>query len=848
MHGKGLHATAPLPQPRNIDMVWLKRLGMVVLVLVAVLAALAAYTVWRSLPQLNGARTVPGLEAAVLVQRDAADVTHITAEDPRDAWFALGYVHAQERAWQLELNRRTTRGELSTLFGPATLSTDLLVRTLDLMSAARRQLANLPQEAHAALQAYADGINALHDHGDQWLSPEFHAMGARPGRWLPEDSVAWSLLMALDLGGNWGTEFARLRALEVLDTQRMWQLLPPADGAEPVSRTDFARLYAGLGVYRQGSGRYTPPSAPPRPAPGPMQPRLYEVKAAPDGVWQAQWRRWSQAYVAQAGTPGGKGSNSWIVAGSHSASGMPLLANDPHLGLNAPSLWYMARLRAPGLDVIGASMPGLPFIVLGRTAGVAWGFTNTGPDVQDLYLEQLDPTDPRRYRTPDGWAHFTERSVRIEVKGHPDIVTTLRASRHGPVLSDIQIQYRDLLDLDRYAVALRWSALDPDNRTVYAGLNMNQAQDVDQFIAAGADYHSPMQTVVMADTTGKVAYKAMGKAPLRRDDNDIRGLAPAPGWHARYDWDGWLPYADNPGGDAGEQGWVAMANQGLVPPDHPQFIGQDWAEPYRHDRIAALLDNHRAHDLAGMRAIQADQLSLSAVQLLSYLRAARTDHPLAAAARRELAEFDGTMRADAAAPLIFTAWIDELTRGLLAPRLGTARFASLYGKRQFRPTVERILADNDTWWCAPLSCAEQTGAALSRALERLQQAYGADVASWRWGAAHPSLSVHRPFGQVPGLARVFDIAVPVGGDGQTVNAAQYWLEGEQPYASRHGAGLRLLFDLADLEASRYILHTGQSGVVYSRRYRDMRDEWAAVVDRPLRLQPEQFRHTLTLEP
>lgn len=825
-------------------MVWLKRLGMALLALVGVLAALAAYTVWRSLPQLDGSRTVPGVEAAVLVQRDTADVTHITARDRRDVWFALGYVHAQERAWQLELNRRTMRGELSALFGPATLPTDLLLRTLDIMAAARRQLANLPEEAREALQAYSDGINALHAHGGQWLSPEFYVLGARPGRWLPEDSVAWSLLMALDLGGNWGTEFARLRAVEVLDTQRMWQLLPPAAGAEPASRVDFARLYAGLGVYRQGAGRYMP--APP-PPPAMPAPRLYEADAAPASALQAAWRGWAEDYVAQAGMPAGKGSNSWIVSGNHTGSGKPLLANDPHLGLNAPSLWYMARLSAPGLDVIGASMPGLPFVVLGRTAGVAWGFTNTGPDVQDLYLEQIDPANPRRYRTPDGWENFTEKSVRIAVKGHPDLVTTLRATRHGPVLSDVQAQYRDVLDLDRYAVALRWSALEPDNRTILAGLNMNQAQDVDQFIAAGADYHSPMQTVVMADTAGKTAFKAMGKAPLRRADNDILGLAPAPGWLARYDWEGWLPYADNPGGNA-EQGWVAMANQGLTPPGYPYFIGQDWAEPYRYDRIAALLERSQAHGLADMRNIQADQLSLSAVRLLPYLRKARTDHPLGPAAQRELAGFDGTMRADAAAPLIFAVWADELTRGLLTPRLGMARFASLYGKRQFRPTVERILDENDAWWCAPRTCAEQTGSALTRALDRLEDAYGGEVAAWRWAAAHPALSVHRPFGQMPGLARIFDVAAPVGGDGETVNVGQYWLAGDRPYASRHGPGLRLLFDLADPEASRYMLHTGQSGLVYSRRYRDMRDEWAAVADRPLRMRPERLRHTLTLEP
>ena len=400
-----------------------------------------------------------------------------------------------------------------------------------------------------------------------------------------------------------------------------------------------------------------------------------------------------------------------MVAGSHTASGKPLLANDPHLALSAPAIWYFARLKAPGLDVVGATLPGLPFVVIGRTDAVAWGFTNTGPDVQDLYLEQVNPTNPAQYRTPDGWADFASRTETIKVKGKPDVAFTTRDTRHGPVLSDAQASIGEYLDTKKFVLSLRWSALDPDNRTILAGLRANRARSVDELTAAWADYHSPMQNVVMADTSGRIAYKAVGKVPLRRADNDIRGIAPSPGWDARYDWAGWLPFADTPQDNptlTAERGWIATANQRIHAADYPYFIGQDWHVPYRYDRIAELLAARPKHDLDSMRALQADVKSAATLRLLPTLQATTSTHALAAAALATLKGFDGTMTEAGAAPLVFSAWADELTRGLLAPKLGAKRFVGQYGKRQFRGAVETIMASNDEWWCAPKTCAEQS--------------------------------------------------------------------------------------------------------------------------------------------
>lgn len=837
-------------------MAWIKRtaLGLVATALLA--GAGAAVYVQRSFARLDGGLTVDGLAQPVQVRRDASDVTHVQAQSPQDAWLAMGYVHAQERTWQLEFNRRLMHGELSEVFGPATLETDKLMRALDIMGAARRQYAGLPRWAQEALQAYSKGIEAFHQHRPQALPPEFHLLGVQPGgasgaAWTPEDSVGWALMMALDLGGNWGNEFARLSLARVLDTDRLGELMPPYPGEKPAASADLARLYRELGVYRtaQATGATAKPVA--------DGGRHASLWTNPVGTGMLAW---ADELTRNAGTNEGKGSNNWVVAGSRTASGKPLLANDPHLGLSAPAIWYFAGLQAPAgqasdgtpiaaMDAVGATLPGLPFVVLGRTDRVAWGFTNTGPDVQDLYLEQINPADATQYRTPDGWAPFTVRTETIRVKGSADVVLQLRSTRHGPVLSDVQKSHAEVLDLGKYVLALRWTALDADNQTVLAGFKTNQSQSVDELFEGLAHYHSPMQSVVAADDQGHIRFKAAGRVPLRGADNDIRGVAPSPGWDARYDWKGWIPYEETPQDDGAAKGWVATANQRVTAPGYPHFLTQDWTLPYRYERIAQLLDATDQHDAASMQAIHRDVTSLAARRLLPHLLQTRSSHALSATAQQQLQGFDGVMDADRAAPLIFAAWVDELARGVIAARIGEERFKATYGKRDYRAAIEGILERNDAWWCQPLSCAEQSAAALGRALDRLQAAYGTEVAQWRWGAAHPALSVHRPFGNVPALARFFDVSVPSHGDGYTVNVGQYNAgETSGPFVNRHAASLRAVYDLADLEQSRFIYQTGQSGLVFSPRYRDMSGTWAHTEYRPLQRQPARWAHSLVLSP
>ena len=800
----------------------------VALLLVLALAAAAVY-VWRAFPSLDGELRAPGLRAPVQVRRDASDVTHIEAQSVADAYFALGYVHAQERSWQLEFNRRVMHGELSEVLGPSTLAIDKHLRRLGVMQAARAQFAGLPEATRAQLKAYADGINAFHATSSQALPPEFHILGVKPGAWTPEDSVGWSIMMALDLGYNQDLEFARLSALQRLNTEQLWQLIPPYPGEARATNVDLGALYRSLGVYRADA-------------------------PAPQKTAQADTLDW---------LPGGQegvGSNNWVVAGTHTKSGKPLVVNDPHLGLSAPAIWYFARLKAPAaaggapLDVIGATLPGAPVVVLGRTAGMAWAYTNTSSDVQDFYLEQINPDNAKQYRTPTGWADFVQREEVIKVKGQPDEKITVLGTRHGPVLSNGNPTYEDVIDGKRYVLALRWAALDADNQTIDAGLRANYAQSVDQLVASYANYHSPMQNLVAADTGGKTVYRAVGRVPLRGAQNDVRGMAPVPGWEAKYDWAGWVKPEETPHVDDAAiqaKGWLATANQRVVAQDYPYFIGADWVTPERFDRIESLLAKTPRHDWQSMREVQVDQLSLSTRRLLPVLQATQSQHPQAAQALALLKNFDGTMAADQGAPLVFALWADELTRGLAVPKLGEAKFNALYGKRSFRSGLESMLLDAKTSaaWCGAQGCAAASSQALSRALDRIVAQQGSDVSAWRWGSAHPALSGHRPFANVAALARFYDVAVPVGGDGWTVNVAQYWANQPlKPFAARHGPSLRAIYDLADLEQSRFVYQTGQSGLVFSSRYRDMSEQWARVEYRPLQLRPNAWSHQATLTP
>jgi penicillin G amidase len=736
----------------------LRVLGLVFLVFVVSGAGFYLY-LRKSLPVTRGEIAVPGLGAPVEVLRDRDSVPHIYAASLEDAHFGLGFVHAQDRLWQMEMNRRIGSGRLAEILGPNALEADRFMRTLGLRGVAEANLKNYDAETRRLLDAYTSGVNAYLAQRPV-LPPEFWLLGVTPEPWSPLDSIVWTKVMAWDLGSNWRSEVLRMHLSRTLSTERIQEFLAPYPGDSPPKLPDLRALYPAL-----------------------------EKKPGQNPVF------------SESGFIGG--SNSWAVSGARSMSGKPMLASDPHLGLTAPPVWYFAHLHAPGMDAIGGTLPGVPGILIGRNDRIAWGLTTTGADVQDLYLERLDSA-------------FSTHEEVIKVKGGPDERLTVRRSRHGPIISDASRVA--LAAVPRgYAIALAWTALAEDDATLQAALRLSRARDWNEFLGAARSLHAPVQTASYADTAGNIGYAVAGRVPVRQPQNDLRGLAPAPGWDARYDWSGYLafehlPRAFNPPGGA-----VVLANHKVTPPKYPHHITYEWQPPYRARRIEQLLGSGK-HDLESFKRMQADVVSLAARQLLPSF--------LSAYPEKSLQAWDGTMAAERVEPLVMVAWWREFARALYADELGDAFRTSWSARAVF---MENVLA-GQSHWCddvrtsLPETCAELLASSFGKAMQDLKTRYGED---WRWGEAHAARHRHRPFSRQPWLARIFDIRVPSGGDGYTVNAgaSDFHDEGE-PYANRHAASLRMIADLADPQASVFIHSGGQSGNPLSPHYGDFAAGWA----------------------
>jgi penicillin amidase len=751
----------------------------------------------QSLPRLEGEIALRGVGGPVEILRDAYGVPHIFAGSERDAHFGLGFVHAQDRLWQLEVNRRVGAGRLAEVLGPAALESDRFMRTLGVRRAAEVNLGHLDSETLGALEAYAAGVNAFLATGPV-LPPEFLLLGVRPEPWRPVDSLTFLKLMAWDLGANWRSELLRMRLSRSLPASRIQQFLPPYPGDAPVELRDLNEVYEGL------------EREPPR-----LARDFFPTDA--DGL----------------------GSNSWVVAGERSATGKPLLANDPHLGLTAPPAWYLAHLDAPGLSAIGATLPGVPGVLVGRNDRIAWGFTSTGPDVQDLYLEKLDTAGS--YLTPQGPLPFQTVTESIRVKGGADEKLEVRVSRHGPVISDVIPAALELTPRG-HAMALAWTALAADDLTMRAALRVGRARNWSEFEAAARDLHAPQQTITYADVDGNIGFLVAGRVPLRKPENDLKGLAPAPGWDARYDWAGYLPFEALPRAFNPAAGALVSANQKITPPGYAHHITSEWQLPYRARRIDELLAKLGRHSLDSFARMQLDSVSLAARELLPHLLAARARDDAGREALKMLATWDGDMAAGRPEPLIMAAWWRELAFAVYADELGEA-FRHHWGPRPAFLTA--VLRQNHAW-CDDVrtrrteTCDELLSDSLDKALADLKRRYGEDPRSWTWGEAHPAWHRHRPLSRHAAFSRLFDISVPSAGDAYSVNVGRPDFGDEAaPYASRHAGSYRAIYDLANPQASLFIQSGGQSGNPLSPHYRAFAAPWArgeyirALTDRAL---------------
>ena len=675
------------------------------LTLILLLALIGGAGYWwllQGLPVIDGERRVAGLEAPVEILRDAHAIPHISGETMEDVIFAQGYVHAQDRLWQLEFQRRVGAGRLAEIVGADALPTDKFMRMLGFYRLAEANIADLSEDARRWLDAYAAGVNAFLADREGPLPPEFLLLGhddIEP--WRPADSVVWIKMMSLDLSRNWQNELLRARLATRLSDEQIADLWPgyasdaPITLASDLGDLDLDRLTQAL-----------PPAPPP-----------------------------------------GMGSNGWVISGERSQTGAPLLVNDPHLGLRTPGAWYLAHLKAPELELIGAGLPGVPGIALGHNGEIAWGMTNTGPDTQDLFIEKIDPADPTRYLTPEGPAPFDSRNEVIAVKDAEDVTFMVRSTRHGPVISDLLPDGGTVAGEDR-VLALAWTALLENDTSIETLFDLTKATDWDGFLATVERNTTPQQNVFYADRKGHIGMVAPGLVPVRRSGD---GLWPVPGWTGEHDWIGFISEDALPKRIDPEDGQIVNANNRIVPPDYPHLITAFWEAPHRARRIEALIGDGR-HDLESFATIQLDQFSLLADTVLPLmLKSAPADQDADDVITR-LAAWDRVMRAEAAEPLIFAAWYRAFTRLIYQDELGPL-FSSYWGIRpQF---IEHVLTAKPVWCddqtTDPIeTCEDLAARALPLALDDLAARYGDDPAAWRWGEAHPATMAHPILGQDAG--------------------------------------------------------------------------------------------------
>ncbi len=781
----------------------------------AALGVLGLAGIWyfasRSLPDYDADLRLAGVSAELEIVRNTANVPHILGQTDADSFFGLGFVHAQDRLWQMTVLRRTGQGKLSELFGPITVETDALMRRLDLAGAARASLDDQSPEARAALQAYASGVNArIAQVNAQALgrgAPEFFLFPPQVAPWQPEDSLLLMKLMALQLTDHLTTEVLRARTALLIEPERLRDLMPEVPGNGVMALPDFAQLVPGIDRQQAAAAPYRDPATLP-----------FLPVAAP----------------GQAGA-----SNAWAAAPDRSAAGGTLLANDPHLELSAPAIWYLARLRLTSGDVIGATIPGIPLVILGRTEALGWGATASYLDDQDILLERLDPDAPGQYLTPTGRsvAFETRRSV-LQVADADPITLTLRWSRNGPVLTGRDFDL-GVITPQGHVPVLQWPGLDPDDTSYTAIFNLMRADSVPQAMAALRDHVSPGLNLILADRD-RIGVQLIGRQPDRAPEHRSEGRLPTFGTEIENLWRGYRSYSDNPRVLAPESGLVGNTNNRTVQRPFPGHISYHWGDTQRIQRWTRLMQERGVHTRDSFVEAQLDIVSPAARNLLPLIARdlwfADEAAPMGTPERtrqdalRLLADWNGAMNEHLPEPLIYAAWLRALNDLLIRDDLGPLADAFPKPDPLF---LERVFRDTDgaAAWCDVTqssrveTCTEIARRALDAALIDLTERFGSTMESWRWGDAHMATHDHPALGRLPYLGALVNIRQSTSGGDHTLMRGQTRGTGPNPFQNFHAAGYRGVYDFADPDSSLFVIATGQSGHPLSRHYDDLAQLW-----------------------
>ena len=787
---------------------WLIRLVAGLIALIVLGVGMVYYLASQSLPDYDATIEVRGLSGAVEIVRDNANVPHIfAAETDADVFFGLGYAHAQDRLWQMTTLRRTAQGRLSEVFGERTLSIDRLLRRLDLYRLAQQSLDAQTPKAHAALAAYAKGVNArLIEINDKALgrgAPEMFLFSTPVAPWQPADSLAVLKLMSVQLSGHLAAEVLRARTdLMLNDPPRLRDILPDVPGPGIAALPEYASLFPTLPRYASGAAMPLLPLSP----------------------------------FPKAGLAGA--SNAWSAATTRSASGGTLLANDPHLGFSAPGIWYLARLELSSGGVIGATIPGMPVVLAGRSEALGWGLTSSYMDDQDVFIERLNPDNPEEYLTPDGYKSFVSRPSIIEIKGAAPITLTLRWSENGPVLSGNMYDLATVTPPGHVAT-LGWTALSAQDTSMSAALAMMSAKSVHEAIEIGEDYIAPTQNLSLVDQDN-IALKMIGAVPQRDVNNQSKGRIPSQGWRLNNRWRGYAPYASNPQFVEPRGGILGNTNNKLLDRPFPNHISFLWGDSQRINRWQKLMQNRQVHTRDSFIEAQLDTVSFTARSLLPLIGAdlwfTEQAAPDGTPERQRqialalLADWNGEMNEHLPEPLIYAAWLRALQKRLIADELGPLADEFPHVQPLFIERVYRNI-DGASIWCdvtqsAPVeTCTDMARLALDDALIWITERYGSTLESLRWGDAHQATHDHPTLGKIPLLSYFVNIRQSTSGGDNTLLRGRTSGTGADPFQNVHGAAYRGVYDFADPDSSVFITSTGQSGHFLSRHYDDLAQLW-----------------------
>ena len=799
---------------------WKVLLGVIAAVLLVVVVGTALFmrvSVRRAFPDVDGEVAIVGLDATVEVVRDGMGVPHIYASTPHDMFMAQGYVHAQERFWQMDFWRHIGSGRLAEMFGESQVETDTFLRTLGWREIAEAQFANAPQEMQAIMEAYADGVNAYlstqspADLSFEYTVLEFTNHGYTPEAWSPVDTLTWGIAMAWDLRGNMDAEIERAMLLGTLSDAQVAQLFPPYPGEinpfiVPTTDNEAAAVAASL-----------------RSVPG-VHRALASVQDNLDLI----------AALGGADPETGIGSNSWVVSGDHTDTGAPILANDPHLAIQMPSIWFQNGLHCTEVsnecpfEVAGFSFAGVPGVIIGHNAEIAWGVTNLGPDVQDLYVEKVNPDNPNQYEVNGAWTDMDVHEETINVAGGDPITIEVKTTRHGPVISG---SYEALDDFDQsgvdtpqpYAIALRWTALDTNPGIVQTFIGLDTAANWEEFRAALASFTVPAQNFIFADKSGNIGYQTPGTIPIRANGD---GTLPVPGWTDDYEWTGFIPFDELPRTYNPESGYIVTANNAVVDDTYPYPITYDWNHGYRARRIVDLVGSNSGIGLAEHGSIQFDSYSLNAQRVVPYLM--EFDTPL----HDVLASWDLGNQFDSSGAAAFNAVWTRLLEYTFHDDLPEDYWPNGAG-RWF--TVVGAMLDNpaDLFWDDQTTdTVEDRDAILTRALadgySDLQGWFSDDPEEWSWSDMHVSVFRNQTLGD-SGIGLVEDRfnrgPFATSGGSDLVNATGW--TAYEGFETTWLPSMRMLVDLGDLSRSLTTHTTGQSGHADHPHYDDMIPLWLA---------------------